>query len=285
MKKEKYLIACDLDGTLLKNYETISPYTEKVIKKITEAGHLFCLVTGRPYRGSYQFYEQLGLKTIMVNQNGSYINNPSDEKFVPIIQTFQKRIGIEILSNEKIKKLIKNALIEGVNKGWLLNKIEDETTREQLFDMFHLQDRDISIIKNDLSAITTDIGSILLHVDEKQFENFNILLFEIKKIAPTLVVRNWSLKNNGNIIEINADYASKRNALKFLSSYYGIPKENCIAIGDGDNDASMLSYASWGFAMKNASQAARLAARYMTLYTCDEDGVAKELENFLKLDK
>ncbi len=37
--------------------------------------------------------------------------------------------------------------------------------------------------------------------------------------------------------------------------------------------------------MKNASQAARLAARYMTLYSCDEDGVAKELENFLELKK
>lgn len=283
MKKEKYLIACDLDGTLLKNYQKITKFTESVIKKISNDGHIFCLVTGRPYRGSYNFYNQLELNTIMVNQNGSYITNPSDEKFIPIIQTFQKRICYEILNNKKIKSFIKNALIEGVNKGWLLNKITDEETKKQLFEMFHLRDRDIKIISNNINEIDTDISSILLHIDEKDFENFNILLFEIKKIAPTLVVRNWSLKNNGNIIEINSDFASKRNALKFLSSYYGIPQENCIALGDGDNDASMLDYATWGFAMKNASQAARLSARYMTSYTSDEDGVAKELVKFLNI--
>lgn len=283
MNNEKYLIACDLDGTLLKNYDIITPYSKKIIKKLVKEGHIFCLVTGRPYRGSYNFYNQLELKTIMVNQNGSYITNPSDEKFIPIIQTFQKRIAIEILENKIIRSLTKDILVEGVNKGWLLNKFSDELTRKQMFDVFHLQDRDIAIINNHLNEINTDISSILLHLDENQFDSFNILLFEIKKIAPTLVVRNWSLKNNGSIVEINSDFASKRNALKFLSSYYGIPKENCIAIGDGDNDASMLSYASWGFAMKNASQAARLSARYMTMYDSDHDGVAKELVNFLKL--
>ncbi len=283
MKKEKFLIACDLDGTLLKNYEEITKYTEDVIKKVIKNGHIFCLVTGRPYRGSYNFYNQLKLDTILVNQNGSYITNPTDEKFVPIIQTFQKRICHEILKNNVIKKFIKNALIEGVNKGWLLNKIDDNLTKMELFNMFHIKDRDISIINNNIEEIDTDISSILLHIDQKDLENFNILLFEIKKIAPTLVVRNWSLKNNGSIIEINSDFASKRNALKFLSSYYGIPPENCIALGDGDNDASMLDYATWGFAMKNASQAARLSARYMTSYSSDEDGVAKELEKFLKI--
>ena len=283
MKKERYLIACDLDGTLLKDYGEITKYTENVIKKITNEGHIFCIVTGRPYRGSYSFYNQLNLNTILVNQNGSYITNPSDEKFVPIIQTFQKRICYEILKNNKIKKFIKNALIEGVNKGWLLNKINDESTKKKLFNMFHIQDRDISIINENIDEINTDISSILLHIDQNDLEHFNILLSEIKTIAPTLVVRNWSLKNNGSIIEINSDFASKRNALKYLSSYYGIPPENCIAIGDGDNDASMLDYATWGFAMKNASQAARLSARYMTSYTADEDGVAKELEKFLKL--
>lgn len=283
MNKIKYLIACDLDGTLLKEYSFISEFTAKVIKRVIDEGHIFCIVTGRPFRGSFDFYNQLSLDTIMINQNGSYITNPSDIKFTPIIQTFNISIAIKLFSNKIIKSFTMNALIEGVNKGWMLKKPEDIETKKMMFEMFHLEDRDITIINDNLECLDTDISSILIHINKIDFLDFNLLLYEIKNIAPTLVVRNWSLKNNGNIIEINSDYASKRNALKYLSSYYGIPRENCIAIGDGDNDVGMLSYASWGFALKNASQAACLAARYMTKFTNDDDGVAKELLEFLKI--
>jgi hydroxymethylpyrimidine pyrophosphatase-like HAD family hydrolase len=72
-------------------------------------------------------------------------------------------------------------------------------------------------------------------------------------------------------------------ALKYLSSYYGIPLENCLAFGDGDNDAEMLRTAFFGFAMKNGSTTAKLSARYMTQNTNNQDGVALELKKFFDL--
>lgn len=113
----KYLIACDLDGTLLNNESELSALTIKSIKKIIDNGHKVCLVTGRPLRGCIDFYKKLNLDTVLVTQNGSYITNPSDKKFIPIINAFCIKIFKDIFTNEVIMKYTKNALIEGVNKG------------------------------------------------------------------------------------------------------------------------------------------------------------------------
>jgi len=66
-------------------------------------------------------------------------------------------------------------------------------------------------------------------------------------------------------------------ALRYLSSYYGIPLENCFAFGDGDNDAEMLKTAYFGFAMKNASNTAKLIAKNITEKTNNDNGEAHEL--------
>ena len=279
--EKKYLIACDLDGTLLNSDSKLSKTTVEYIKNITSLGHKICLLTGRPSQGSIDIYHELGLNTIMCNQNGSYISNPSDKNFTPIVITFSKEILLRLFANNNLMKYVKNSLIEGVNKGWLLNNQDNIISKKQMMEMFHLKDRDISIIDNDLSKIDTDICSILIQIDN--MDNINSIIYEIKNIAPTLIVRTWSVPDYSVIIEINGTFASKENALEFLCSYYGIPLEQCICFGDGDNDVGMLSKAVWGFSLKNASPAARLASRYMTKYDNNNDGVVRELYKFLKI--
>lgn len=56
MKKQKpFLIACDLDGTLLNSAGELTPETIERIKEIINQGHIFCIVTGRPIRGTVTF--------------------------------------------------------------------------------------------------------------------------------------------------------------------------------------------------------------------------------------
>lgn len=280
----KFLICCDLDGTLLDCSENVSQKTIDGIKKISKAGHVFCLVTGRPYNGSIHIYEKLKLDTIMVNQNGSFISNPSKKNFVSIALGFNYRIFKQIFTNAIISPYINNAVIEGLDKCWIWREPNDKLTIELMKGMFHINNRPIRIIHGDLKAVDTDISSILIHVAD--LNSLNIFVYEIKNIAPTLTVRTWQLaNNNGVIIEINSQFASKMTALRYLSSYYGIPSEQCVAFGDGDNDVEMLQYATWGFAMKNASPAPILASRYITKNTNDEDGVIRELLRFLRLKK
>lgn len=282
-KSDQKMIYCDLDGTLLNSDGGISQFTIDTIKSVVKHGHKFCLITGRPYNGSIDTYNKLELDTIMVNQNGSYITNPSNPNFIPIAIGFNNEIVKEILNNEILKKYTNNALIEGINKSWLWRDTTDKTSMYKMMETFHLKDRDVEIICEDHSKINTDISAILLHVDD--LSHLNLFIYEIKNISPTLIVRSWSLySSEGVIIEINTQFASKKMAAKFISSYYGIPKEQCVSFGDGDNDVDMLSWTTWSFATKNANPAAILAARYMTKNSNNEDAVASELLKFLEID-
>jgi hydroxymethylpyrimidine pyrophosphatase-like HAD family hydrolase len=125
------------------------------------------------------------------------------------------------------------------------------------------------------------VHSIL--IDLKTDESINELAYEIKSITSTLIVRNWSVPGLGTIVEINSIFSSKGTTLKYLSSYYGIPLNRCLAFGDGDNDSEMLRTAYYGFAMFNGTTTAKLSAGKMTRHTNNEDGVARELKAFFKV--
>lgn len=286
----RYLIACDLDGTLLNSKSQLSEETIQRIKAIIDKGHVFCIVTGRPLRGSIDIYKQLGLKTLMANYNGSYISNPSDKSFDPINMTFNKEIVKAILKDEYIAKNISNAVVESDNVARILHDDLDPQVWKSFIDIFHVPVKDLNnknsgvIIQkeNDEIVLPKDVNALLLNVSNKQL--FDSMVFHIKKIAPTLAVRSWSARSDEKVevIEINSAFADKSMALRYLSSFYGIPLDRCVAFGDGENDLTMLNQATYGFAMKNGTRTAKLMARHITKHTNDDNGVAWELEYILE---
>lgn len=282
---DKYLIISDLDGTLLNSEGKLSKKTIETIKEITKQGHIFCLSTGRPLRGSINIYNQLGLNSIMLNYNGAFISNPSNNDFQPINITFSKDIITQILSHPKIVSNIKNALIEGNNVAYMLKNTNDEYISEDLLYYFHIDVKDgIKSLDNDINNLTHDVNSVLLNLNEG-CDVFDTLLYWIKQICPTLVIREWKIPNYGSVLEINSIFANKGTGVDYLSSYYGIPNERIIAFGDGDNDVNMLSKAKYGFAMKNGTSSAKLLSRHTTKHTNDEDGVIWEINYVINKNK
>ena len=53
-------------------------------------------------------------------------------------------------------------------------------------------------------------------------------------------------------------------------------------MGDGYNDISMIQYAGLGVAMKNAQEAVKNVADYVTEHDNDQDGVAEVAERFFR---
>jgi Cof subfamily protein (haloacid dehalogenase superfamily) len=73
---------------------------------------------------------------------------------------------------------------------------------------------------------------------------------------------------------------NKADGLAWLAGHLGVPQAAVLAVGDNDNDASMLAWAGVGVAMGNASPAARAAAGF-TVPTVADDGAAVALERFV----
>ena len=66
-----------------------------------------------------------------------------------------------------------------------------------------------------------------------------------------------------------------------LARRLGVTLSDCIAMGDGANDATMLAAVGLGVAMRQGREEAKAAAKRVSAWTNDEDAVARELEAIL----
>ena len=82
-----------------------------------------------------------------------------------------------------------------------------------------------------------------------------------------------------HLLEIGHKDAGKGNTLRYLMDYLGVDREEAMAVGDGDNDVSMLGAVRYGVAVKNGTKACRNAAVRVT-GSNQEDGVAQAVKFF-----
>ena len=73
---------------------------------------------------------------------------------------------------------------------------------------------------------------------------------------------------------------SKGKALRALTAHLGLSESEVMAIGDGNNDLSLISSVGLGVAMANATPELKAAARHVTL-SVEESGVAAAVRRFL----
>ena len=79
---------------------------------------------------------------------------------------------------------------------------------------------------------------------------------------------------------VRAAHSSKGSGLQALCRCLNIPVSAAIAIGDSENDCSMLRDAGLPLAMGNAIDDVKAASEYV-MPDCDHDGVAEAIERFL----
>lgn len=81
-------------------------------------------------------------------------------------------------------------------------------------------------------------------------------------------------------LEIMPPNVNKGTGLALAAQALGIPREETIAIGDGENDIAMLRWAGLGIAMANAPDNVKAAADVIAP-ACDADGAAWAMEKYL----
>lgn len=291
-EENKYLIVSDLDGTLLDHNSEITPRTKATIKKLIKMGNIFCIATGRTLSSAKKYYDELGLKTLMSNLDGSIISNPSDPNFKPLNFTFSKDILIEIFQTKKLINKIKLAIVESTNECIFINngKCIDIKRNEELLSFLGFRPNDTQLdissinFNGNIGNVENDLyGVLFLLEDDKDVDE---IANRIRDIAGTLSVLSWELKDSKEVVvSITSIFASKLTALKFFSSYYGVRLENCIVFGDSNNDVPMLNKAGYSYAMKNGNTSAKLASKYITRVPNKDDGVALELEKLFFLNE
>lgn len=267
---EQKLITIDLDGTTLNSNAEMSSKTKEVLQKASAEGHIVSIITGRPYRISEHYYDNLGIKTPMINFNGALGHLPHQQWNKEYTDTFSRDIVLELL---KHKEDLGIKILAAEGKNMVLSDLQTNNISE--FFPRSLREDQILNSKNlqsDPSAVT-----MLVEPNRKQ-ELVNTLN---QQFGDLVHVGVWG--GSAPILELSPVGIDKVRGLKFLADNFNIDRKNIIAFGDEHNDVTMLDYAGWGVAMQNASDAAKKAANDVTPLTNDQDGVAKYLEKHLKL--
>ncbi len=268
---KKYLIALDLDGTLLSDWQSISETTKNYLIGLSKQGHKVVIATGRPFRSSEKFYDELELDTPIINYNGGLVTNKNNEKFKPYSITIPKEFVIDIFKSNL--NVIENAFGEVGDDIFLYEDTEKIRPLLHYFNGAGLTVGNFDdILKDDTNGFL-----IVAHQGEAEI----IEDYVRTKYKDRVLARNWGHHYNF-VIELYTPETTKGVGLKYVADHLGFDRDDIIAFGDAHNDIELLEYAGTGVAMKNAQDVLKEHADFVTKYSNEEDGIVHFLKEFLQ---
>ncbi|MGO5029780.1 HAD-IIB family hydrolase [Candidatus Agathobaculum pullicola] len=238
MKKfDGMMLACDMDGTLLDSDRQISHVNLQALRYFTTEGGLFSLATGRAYAAVTDYIGLLPINAPYSLLNGSLVLDKQNrmlhcagmpeqtpELIEQVLFTFPK-IGCEIFLPDRI----------------LICRISAET--EQHMRVLHLAYDCVSVTdlpdpadwcQINFTGKASEVSLVRMFL--KQFKD----LFHAVCTMPTFCeVTRWGISKGTAMMQIASDCNVSRNKI--------------YAVGDSDNDLSMLKEAAISFVPENAS--------------------------------
>lgn len=269
---QPFIIAVDLDGTLLRSDETLSPFTINTLRTLQQLGHHIIITTGRHARISLQFYHEIGLNSPIINNNGALCHHPQHPNWDGL---YKQSIPLETA-----QKII--ALQQQANIGWIGLETESEvfaTTLDIPVNPYFPQvtdEKNVLSTQNPLTVTPVSFGWFSTEQEQPL----------IKEIIETHISEPLNVLTWGGILpclDIAPEGIHKFSAVKHVAHVLDIPLERVIAFGDEENDLQLLKQTQYGIAMANGIQLIKDIAYDVTSFSNDEDGVAHYLTSFFNL--
>ncbi len=265
------LCTIDLDGTLLNNEKKVLPEVKEAIQKARAKGVKIVLCTGRPLTGVTHLLEELeisGDDEYVATYNGSVVETVSGKVISSESLSYDDYLKMEMMSR-KLNVPIHVHVVEPPRLISLNRNIGKYSVFEAFLTNIPLQYRAPEEITPDSKIIK------IMYIDEA--EN----LQKVLDALPQEFYDNYTaLRSEPFFFEMLNKKASKGQALLDLAKHLGIKQEETMAIGDNENDLSMVETAGIGVAMGNAVDSVKAAATFVTK-TNEEAGVAYAIEKYI----
>ncbi len=272
------LIALDLDGTLFNNQSKISDGNLAAIRKATEKGIYIVISSGRPFCGlPFAQLDGTGIR-YAITTNGSAIYDIITKQCI-YEDCMDSSITSPILDFLLSKDIHMDAFIHG----------DAVSPKKCLAAAYKLASP--APLKKYIIESRTRVDDLPEYLKENHFEIQKMTLNFYPDENGVLVDRNEVkefLLNNKNITCVSGGYhnleftkagVDKGAGLKKLAEYLHINMNDTMAVGDTENDISILKAAAIGVAMANATEDVKAIADEITLSN-DEDGVASIISKY-----
>ena len=268
MKKFEGILLCsDLDGTLLCDNKHISKENREAIEYFKSEGGLFTFITGRPPMIAKNIYEMVKPNAPIGTFNGGGIYDFESSKFLWSIE----------LPKEAIE-LVKYAVSQLPDMGVQFNTRDRIIfTHENPATVWFREVTDITKDACDIDDINeATIKIVFCHKDPSSIERLTKVLNEHPKSKMFDFIRSEE-----SLYELLPKGISKGNLLIKLAEILGIDPKKTVAVGDYNNDISMIKAAGIGYAVANAVTEAKAVADRITVSNLDH-AIARIIED---LDK
>jgi Cof subfamily protein (haloacid dehalogenase superfamily) len=282
------LVAADMDGTLLNDESQITEKNALIIKEIQRLGIEFIINSGRNFYDIKHILEEADINCNCICMNGaaSYDFNGTILSEIPLA----KATVMEILKIFKDYHLADNIQ---TNKG-IYTTLSQEEMRSNFFDcVIPAFQKSGKTTENFELRIPRILSSITYVNQLEELMTPDLVIYKVSASSPDTgrlsaakkvltafneLAVSSSFSTN---IEITDHLAEKGSALFAYAKARHISLSEIMALGDSENDYSMLSMdLGYPVAMSNADDLIKKTAKYLTKSN-EEDGVAYAIEKFI----
>lgn len=267
------LIALDMDGTLLDDdHATVPARNVRALRAAAGRGALVAMASGRAWDLLREVDAQLGVVHYAILSNGASV--------------LDTRTGAWLCRN-CLPEAARKALFELLLRWDLPFEVYCEGKN---FIQRDRADRTVTIVQSErfentlrrFSQFPEDLEATLAGRPVEKINVFHVPPeCRAEVLAQAKACGQFSIASSfGENMEFTAQGVNKGAALQALAAHLGLGPEQVMAFGDAGNDLEMLRWAGWSFAMDNATEEAKQAARFRTGSNHD-GGVGMAVERYI----
>ena len=268
VKKPKLIIS-DIDGTIFDRKDTVTEGLIRLKTILAENRIPFTLASGRCYADMKHLIEFLDVRLPVIVNNGTgimtegrmYWEAQIDLEEIREAVKYADACGMMVSLYEAEKEMVyrHNAYVQSYIDRFG-KKYEYCTAPEK--EMDEQQWKNMKIQK-------------LLIIDPQKPGRIETVIDKIRETSKNLSIVQYDDRS----IDVMPKSCSKRNGVAKLAEMLGIAMNDIMAIGDNENDHEMLKYVGLGIAVKNATDALKSVADYISEGEAAA-GVAEAVEKF-----
>lgn len=237
-------MALDLDGTILDLRLNLDPRDVEALNRIIRSGVTVVACTGRPFPGALPWAKRLGLDGPIICYQGAEIRMPDGGTLLD--HGVKHDLAMEVIRFARERDLH----VQAYRKDQLIV----ERDRPEAHEYANHAGMEIHVV-GDLDTAMGPTTPKLVIVSTAQ---------KLEELMPEARKR-WDGRLNvatsvPTYLEFTSVESDKASALAFLCGRLGIPQDQCVAVGDGRNDESMIAWAGLGIAIDGSAPEVAAAA-------------------------
>ncbi|MER6101272.1 HAD family hydrolase [Streptomyces sp. NPDC001832] len=260
------LVATDLDGTLLRNDDTVSERTREALAAVTAAGAAHIVVTGRAVPWTRHILDDLGYEGLAVCGQGAQVYHAGERKLLTSLTLDRQLAGLALSKVEtEVGPLALAVSRDGLDGEVLVGpgyRVQEGPPLPAVF------------AKDPAELWSAPLNKVYIqHPDLDDDALASAARSAVGNLVDVVMA-------GPGVVEILPLGLSKATGLSLAARRLGLKAADTLAFGDMPNDIPMFAWAQRGVAMANAHADLKAVAQEITTSN-EDDGIAVVLERLL----